>query len=443
MPRDTPPIALPALGLSDANKGALRYGGYPRLPETVDWPVYRDGAPFHFLAEIDLAALPREMEQAGHHYDMPNFPETGFIYIFLRLDGDMIYDAQPIVLFAPDASAETPHRTPPEPLPVLDPDDAYAFHPDAVAADGVSLKTGYMAASAFLSARAENTLWRNMDRGVVSEDESYRRDKAFADQLNALGIEHKMPPPSPPAAREALFDQIAEYFQGFFKRGVFQWEWRYIFEVAKTAYASCFDFPIEELRYELDNGNDHRRFHKLIAKFEAKKDAVLRSEFEDRLGWWESISCDHIPSLDMRLDVQLRRWMGYARVTRHRGMTQEDKEAFVALLHLVSSYEGDRRPADLKVMAMFPEHDARRSYLESIVSDGFERAATALRHLHPERSPEPTNDFGDADTAARHVQVFGAGYLLQHAAIEHEDKVMLFQLSDACGVEFVDGILQM
>ena len=38
--------------------------------------------------------------------------------------------------------------------------------------------------------------------------------------------------------------------------------------------------------------------------------------------------------------------------------------------------------------------------------------------------------------------MFGAGYLIQHAAVEHEDKVLLFQISDACGVIFEDGIVQ-
>ncbi|SHG98192.1 DUF1963 domain-containing protein [Marivita hallyeonensis] len=253
MPRDAPPIALPAISLVDNETGALRYGGYPRLPVSLDWPLHSDGEPFHFVAEIDLAALPREMDQAGHHYKMPQFPETGFIYIFLRLDGDMVYEVDPVVLYAPEATAETPMRQPPKPLPRLDPEDAYAFQPDALAANQVTLKPGHMAASAFLSARAENSLWRNLDRNSVSEDEIYRRDKAFADQLNALGFDYEVPLPTPQAAREPLFETIPEYFQSYFKRGVFQWDWRYVFAVAKEALAGCHDFPIEELAYEIDN----------------------------------------------------------------------------------------------------------------------------------------------------------------------------------------------
>ena len=48
------------------------------------------------------------------------------------------------------------------------------------------------------------------------------------------------------------------------------------------------------------------------------------------------------------------------------------------------------------------------------------------RHLDPERSLEPLHvDFGDADRPAQIVQVFGAGCLMQHTAVEHEDKVLL------------------
>ncbi len=36
-----------------------RKGGLPSLPEGVDWPVHPDTRrPLHFLAQVDLAALP-------------------------------------------------------------------------------------------------------------------------------------------------------------------------------------------------------------------------------------------------------------------------------------------------------------------------------------------------------------------------------------------------
>ncbi len=59
--------------------------------------------------------------------------------------------------------------------------------------------------------------------------------------------------------------------------------------------------------------------------------------------------------------------------------------------------------------------------------------------------PPPREDghnFGDSSRVP--IQMFGAGYLMQHAAVEHADKVLLFQLSEGFGlpVKLHHGILQ-
>lgn len=43
----------------------------------------------HFVAEINLSALPQEMEQAGHHYEVPAFPTNGLLFLFLSQEGNM------------------------------------------------------------------------------------------------------------------------------------------------------------------------------------------------------------------------------------------------------------------------------------------------------------------------------------------------------------------
>lgn len=444
MPRDTPPIALPALAFTDTDAGALRYGGYPHLPAEIDWPYSpSEKKPMNFLAEIDLAALPREMKQAGLSYSLPDFPQTGKLFLFLPLWGDMIYQNECVALYARCADQSTPLRKPPEDIPPFDLDDLAGVYEDAVAEDGCSLKEGYMAATAFLSHRAENTLWRNMDRAHVSEEEIYERDKAFAAQLQALGIDYDVPLPSPEATREPLYDQIPIYYQGYYQKGVMVWDWRYIFEVAKHAFAGCYDLPIEQINGWIEDGDDRPRYRKVLKRMEAKRASILGEDFADSPGWWERFSCDHIPALNMRIDVQLRRWMGYARVSQKRTMTEEDKAAFVALLQLVDD-EGNRKGlANLRVLTQFREHGVKKFYIEQVLKDAFGATAELLQHLHPERSLKANHDFGEADAAARHVQMFGAGYLCQHAAIEHEDKVMLFQISDACGIEVLDGVMQL
>lgn len=443
MPRDTPPIASPALTFADSEEGALKYGGYPRLPANLDWPYSRsENKPMNFLAEIDLAALPREMEQAGRHYSLPEYPENGKLFIFLPLWGDMIYQGEAAVLYASDASNSTPVRKPPEDIPPFDLNDLAGVFENAVADDGSSLKEGHMAATAFLSHRAENTLWRNMDRAHVTEEEIYERDKAFADQLNALGIDYDVPLPSPKAAREALYERIPIYYQGYFQKGVMAWDWRYVFEFAKHAYAGCYDLPIEEINGWIEAGDDRPRYHKVLKRLQTRKASVESEDFEGRSGWWERFSCDHVPSLEMRIDVQLRRWMGYARVSQNQPMTEQDKEAFVALLQLVDDEGNQKGLANVRVLSQFREHGVKKFYVEQVLSDAFKSTAKTLQHLHPERSLEARHDFGQADAAARQVQMFGAGYLCQHAAIEHEDKIMLFQISDACGIEVIDGVMQ-
>lgn len=444
MPRDLPPIALPALAFSEAQAGALRYGGYPRLPEGCDWPLTSEDQPMHHFAQIDLSALPRGLTQAERPYALPAFPDSGMLFLFFALDGDTVYNQTPVVIHAPDADSATPERYPPTPLPPLNPDAAFAFHPENVAADGCSLKPGFMTATPFLSARAENPLWRNMDRTSMSEDELFARDLAYAKQLRALGIDHPLPLAAPAATQEPFFQDIPEIFRGFFQRGVFQFDWPYVFEVAKVTYAQCQQLPVDELEDWIHHGDDQPRYHKLIARFKAQRQAILAQTLEGRAGLWERFSCDHVPSLDMRVDVQLRRWMGYARLMQGRGpMAQADKLAFVALLRLIDRKARAGGAVNLKALRHFKEHNVRNDYVRMDMVAAFEHTAQALHKLHPERPAAVQNDYGDADQAARNVQMFGAGYLLQTAAVQHEDKVLLFQLSDAGGLFFEDGIVQL
>lgn len=401
--------------------------------------------PMHFFAEIDLSALPRSMMQAERHYHMPSFPDGGRLFIFLSLNQDWILnEGRPVVVYAPDANDTTPVRRPPEELPQLDPDEAYVFHPEQVAPDGCSLITGFMAARPFLSARAENPLMRNMDRAALSEEDVFARDLAYAEQLRALGIDYPLPIPEPAATKEPFIHDIPETFLGFFTRGVFQFDWPYIFEVTKMAYAQCQQLPVDELETWIHNGDDQPRYRKLIRRFEEKKKEILAQQLGDKPGWWERISCDHVPAVNLRVDVQLQRWMGYARLMQNKGpMSTADKLAFVELLKLVERKARAGGKVDLDSMRHFKEHRVRNDYVRKDMTKAFNHTAHTLQPLHPDRSPEPKNDYGEADQQARNVQMFGAGYLLQHAAVEHEDKVLLFQLSDAGGLLFEDGIIQM
>lgn len=61
-----------------------RAGGLPNLPDGIDWPrAPATGKPLHFLAQIDLAELPRVS---------PLMPEGGCLFFFARIDDEMLFD---------------------------------------------------------------------------------------------------------------------------------------------------------------------------------------------------------------------------------------------------------------------------------------------------------------------------------------------------------------
>ncbi|MEM9425746.1 MAG: DUF1963 domain-containing protein [Pseudomonadota bacterium] len=209
MPRDTPPIALPAIAFFEdetATDGPLRTGGLPRLPQDIEWPRLKSGEPFHFFAEIDISELPRLVSVNDQAIPMPEFPSRGRLFVFLPLSADYIYGTEPVVLYAPDATDDTSLRALPGDLERLDNEDSRIIADQArLTPEATGFKPTCYETRAIMSARAENPLWRNMDRAELSEDEVYDRDFAFAKQLQALGIDYQVPLPTPEAAREPLF----------------------------------------------------------------------------------------------------------------------------------------------------------------------------------------------------------------------------------------------
>lgn len=63
-----------------------KLGGYPNLPEAVDWPRHGVcGTPLHFVGQIDLAALPATPLEPG---DVA-LPHEGLLCFFVDLDEEM------------------------------------------------------------------------------------------------------------------------------------------------------------------------------------------------------------------------------------------------------------------------------------------------------------------------------------------------------------------
>lgn len=390
----------------------------------------------HFFAQVDLAALPRSMEQADQTFHMPEFPKSGTLFFFLPLEADMIFQDGASVIFTPDEVADVPERLPPDDTPLIE-EEGYVDSAEVMPC-ATMLNRQYGATGTYLSYRAENPLWRNMER-PSNPQEVYERDLAYAAQMKSLGIEYHVPLPDPEAVSEPIFEEIPGWFQGSFERGVFQWQWEYIFEFAKRAHAACHNLPVQVI--EDYNEAPNARYRRFIDKMKAQKAEILNERLDGKSGWWQSIAGDHAPSTNIRTDVQFKRWMHYARHRQSTPMGEDDKRAFVAMLTKIKHDADTDAEANLATLARVG-HDFQGWDIYSICKDAFREIAHERSDLHPGRHAEPQFNFGDMDT--RQLQMFGLGYVLQSAPIEHEDKVLLLQLSNACGVNYgdVDMLLQ-
>lgn len=89
-----------------------RLGGLPGLPAHHDWPRASDGTPLHFFAQVDCGEI---------GFPTP-LPDRGVLFFFGRDDDEYEWNDGPAsdvcrVLYAPDATAETPRREAPADLP--------------------------------------------------------------------------------------------------------------------------------------------------------------------------------------------------------------------------------------------------------------------------------------------------------------------------------------
>jgi len=72
----------------DTFRSASKLGGLPWLPKGVAWPrQLKSKTPLHFLAQIDLAALPRSPLEPGG----PKLPTTGILYFFADMYETMLW----------------------------------------------------------------------------------------------------------------------------------------------------------------------------------------------------------------------------------------------------------------------------------------------------------------------------------------------------------------
>jgi len=187
------------------------FGGNPKMPAEMEWPRFDcgDGSlAGHFLAQIDCASLPREMDTEIGSFSLPAFPEYGTFYLFMELITDHPWGGATNVFYTPQSGSALQERRPPEDTWPMNADqfaeilyDKYnprklkyregslydtsrkigaeewkdyyycEVDPEAIAPDYRSLKPQSLEPILFLSARGENPLKRNMERDSVLYDE--------------------------------------------------------------------------------------------------------------------------------------------------------------------------------------------------------------------------------------------------------------------------------
>ena len=136
--------------------------------------------------------------------------------------------------------------------------------------------------------------------------------------------------------------------------------------------------------------------------------------------------------------------MFYSKQQRDRPLSESDKAAFAQLIAEINNDDNFDQPAELQIMSGFTSHKVTGWDVYMHAMDAFEAIAKDRTDLHPDRPLGRTKlNFGDKDNYT--PQVFGFGYLLQHAARENIDKVLLLQCEDECGLNLreVSGLLQL
>lgn len=440
LPRDLAPIALPAIKLATQFKPGngfwepLMFGGAPNLPDGLDWPRMADGRPLHFFAQIDLGTLPRGMTLADKDLGLPEFPKTGTLFYFLPLAGTDMYDGGAVVLYSAQDVRQLPERAPPADTPALDAGSHVAVL-SAVSACGTMLKRQYGTYAIALSSRDDKPDWQEGDAGLP-QPQRPKRDLAYQKQLHKRGLPYHHSAPLPMAEIDPLFADIPASFQDYFERGRFQWTWDYIFEFGKQAYRECCELPVRELMFMCDDGADAKNARHLRERMLDKLDDLDAEVIEGPSKGWEKFKANRAPGLQMRDDVRFARWMSYARHQARTGavVNEGDKRKFIDMLAHVGQEATANEKAHLRILARVAHHDFRKRDVHRACINAFQTIAVNRTDLHPTAGQRPKSPVEQND--ALPTQIFGAGALMQRAALDHEDKVLLMQVSQAAGADY-------
>lgn len=413
---------------------AYRIGGAPNLPEGLDWPI-RHGTPYHFFAHVNLALLHQSCT-AGT--ELPEMPKTGTLFIFLCLE-HWIDDPQPVILYTKEPLDGVPERAPPENLAhLLDNDIALAglLHEDGVSEDGKLLRRQ----------NVDILPYNSFPDGWLKDDDLSQRQM---DELeNLLGRLAPLPDPHvpPPGVDAPWLSELPARFQQDIKLAKAHLDWEMLFDWSKEIYMGLLDLIRDKLR---ENGPQNmspaRRqgIEEINELWERANGERHKYQF-----WLLYLQVFLNPDSDYSYDFRLKHFMEISQMCRGK-VPARVRRNFCALIADIEQAANDGDMLHLEPVAL-PDYAAISA------EDLAEVARKALAVLKPRRTgpkprrpapanwnehvirettlPERTeNNYNLAGEGIIPLQMFGYGYLLQNAAYENRDEVLLLQIGDSFG----------
>ncbi len=400
--------------------------------------------PCIFFAQFDLSGLPKHLHHNGRQFDMPTVPNTGTLFIFLPLTEDgLVANKPPVLLFHPGSTQTVPARRPPADTPDLN-EFAQVVDLASILPCKQMLRRRQMTARTTLTHFEVDPFTMNMRR-ALSPDEMYEQERAYAKQLVEFGIQMDVPPSLPEAAREPRFKEMPHLMRTSVEKGHFQWTWEYIFEVSQRIVLNLYEMPIEKMDRLIKSGNDWRLFFRFINRTIRKKRMRAQEEFNGKSGFWHWLFFRdfYTPPFNLGIDHAALRWMRYAKMQRDRPLTELVKDAFVSFMSEIDNEKAFDEIANLSAFFIVSDDRFTGWDVYTRCQDAFLELAADRTDLHPDRPVTYGVNFGRQE--ALPPQLFGFGYLLQHAAKEHLDKILLLQCEADCGLDLreASGIMQL
>ncbi len=467
--REAALLLRPLPGIMADGSEPVRFGGKPRLPAALDWPRYaynRDGTePMHFLCEIHLARLPREVSLDEGPQATPDFPTQGSLFVFLPMSGDGLYQNDCVVLYTTDDVSTVAEREPPEDLADLSVDEGCRVLPDGTCDGGRLLVPLVAEALPFLSARAVNPLAVNMEEAAGADRSPWKSEhRTHEQEVERVLREARAMPRDPTLPQVSDEDRVAsgeirarmpdEFVKYNFDFSAHHLDWEFIWDFAKEFYRLCYCLTIDHFREMRDAGVSPRRVEKLIGKYKAKRKAHNKQHYGagKKPVFW---SFNAPVAVKESFDWQARRWMALSRF--ETGMPPPQMlDAFVEMLcEFERHYEEiddegyhigariglldnrvkghDRHAGNTLVMAKRAFRYASECARERFATH-FESLSQSVRWdsrvIQSSRySYEPGFSLGTMP-----LQMFGLGFEIQSAVSDHADHVLLLQIGDSFGL---------